>query len=298
MEGKTIMRLYLTAKTNIPDVYVDFIEVRLRSGEEISLNWDESDISRSADGFEARYKGVYFGEEYANGRIRELEGLEITDVGLYFESAGSFHFQIEELLFEDGEKNLSIAVPAIPQECYGMCALNSVKKEYEVTCYLKAQGHPHPEEDGTLDEFLNGGELQWMYDEAVANHYDFCDVDRWFCLVNALGAEISFDASLAIEGALYEEDLDAHEFERAEDLLNTERGVCRDMLRASLGLGDSKAIPADIRLVKGEKDLEILRGIFENLLVRDLESVLLDANVRFTGAPKDTRETKDYLGLD
>lgn len=114
------MRLYLTAKTNIPDVYVDFIEVRLSSGEVVSLNWDESDISRSDDGFSARYKGVYFNEEYANGRIEDLKGLEIIDIGLYFESTVSAHFEIEEMLFEDGDKSLIICCPYIPCECSGL----------------------------------------------------------------------------------------------------------------------------------------------------------------------------------
>lgn len=149
--------------------------------------------------------------------------------------------------------------------------------EEQVVAYLKRWGHPHPEEDGTLDEFMNGDELQWMYDEAVRNDYDFPDMDRWICLVNALGAEISFDAAMAIEGALYEEDLDSHEFERAEDFLHTPRGVCGDMLRASLGMDNVWRLPADVRLVTGEKDLEALRGVFGALLERKFENVLSEA---------------------
>ena len=53
------MRLYLTAETSIPDLYIDYIEVLLKSGEEVSLNWDYSDIERTPSGFSARYKGVY-----------------------------------------------------------------------------------------------------------------------------------------------------------------------------------------------------------------------------------------------
>ena len=37
------MRLYLTAKTSIPDLFIDYIQVKLKSGEEVSLNWDYSD---------------------------------------------------------------------------------------------------------------------------------------------------------------------------------------------------------------------------------------------------------------
>ena len=53
------MRLYLTAKTSIPDLFIDYIQVKLKSGEEVSLNWDYSDIERTSSGFSARYKGVY-----------------------------------------------------------------------------------------------------------------------------------------------------------------------------------------------------------------------------------------------
>lgn len=62
------MRLYLTAETSIPDLYIDYIEVLLKSGEEVSLNWDYSDIERTPSGFSARYKGMYFDEDYATGR--------------------------------------------------------------------------------------------------------------------------------------------------------------------------------------------------------------------------------------
>ena len=38
------LTLYLEAKTSIPDLFIDYIEVRLASGESASLNWDESEI--------------------------------------------------------------------------------------------------------------------------------------------------------------------------------------------------------------------------------------------------------------
>ena len=72
------MTLYLEATTTIPDLFIDYIEVRLASGESASLNWDESEIYRNPDGFGAKYKGVYFGEEPANGRLDELCDMVIT----------------------------------------------------------------------------------------------------------------------------------------------------------------------------------------------------------------------------
>lgn len=71
------MILYLQATTNVQDLVIDYIEVKLKSGKTASLNWDESGINRSETGFDARYKGVYFDEEYANGKISELDGMKI-----------------------------------------------------------------------------------------------------------------------------------------------------------------------------------------------------------------------------
>lgn len=88
------MTLYLEAKTSIPDLFIDYIEVRLTSGESASLNWDESEIYRNPDGFGAKCKGVYFGEEPANGRLDELCDMVITDIGLY--SDKDFLPQFEE----------------------------------------------------------------------------------------------------------------------------------------------------------------------------------------------------------
>lgn len=76
------LTLYLEAATTIPDLFIDYIEVRLTSGESASLNWDESEIYRNPDGFGARYKGVYFGEEPANGRLDELHDMVITDMSV------------------------------------------------------------------------------------------------------------------------------------------------------------------------------------------------------------------------
>ena len=37
---------YLKAESDIPDLAVDFIEVKLKSGQVISLTWDESEFDR------------------------------------------------------------------------------------------------------------------------------------------------------------------------------------------------------------------------------------------------------------
>ena len=92
------MILYLSAKTKIPDLSIDFIEVILENGREVSLNWDETDIKRENGEITARYKGVYFGEEYANGKIAELEDFSISYIGIYSETEGPFDISIDEMV--------------------------------------------------------------------------------------------------------------------------------------------------------------------------------------------------------
>ena len=100
------MTLYLEATTTIPDLFIDYIEVRLSSGESASLNWDESEIYRNPDGFGAKYKGVYFGEEPANGRLDELRDMVITDIGLYSDT-------IPEMEFVDNGRSLEFSPPKL-----------------------------------------------------------------------------------------------------------------------------------------------------------------------------------------
>ncbi len=63
------MYLFLSATINCPNLYIDYIQVKLKPGEEISLNWDESEIDRNGESYETWYKAVSFGDEYANGSL-------------------------------------------------------------------------------------------------------------------------------------------------------------------------------------------------------------------------------------
>ena len=47
------MILYLDARTTVKDLIIDYIEVELANGETASLNWDESEIERTGNGFSA-----------------------------------------------------------------------------------------------------------------------------------------------------------------------------------------------------------------------------------------------------
>lgn len=105
------LTLYLEAATTIPDLFIDYIEVRLASGESASLNWDESEIYRNPNGFGAKYKGVYFGEEPANGRLDELCDMVITDIGLYSDTIPETKITISEMEFVDNGRNLEFSPP-------------------------------------------------------------------------------------------------------------------------------------------------------------------------------------------
>ena len=97
------MRLYVNAKTNMRDLTIDYIEVILNSGEQVSLNWDWSDYWRDKSYFSARFKGVYFGEEYANGRVEDLKAITILEIGYYTEdkSEEEVTLEIEKITVED-----------------------------------------------------------------------------------------------------------------------------------------------------------------------------------------------------
>ena len=72
------MRLYLSVDTNIEDLEIDYIEVKLVTGEIMTVEWDESDIAWEENGFDARCKGVYFDEEYADGKLSSLHGSRLN----------------------------------------------------------------------------------------------------------------------------------------------------------------------------------------------------------------------------
>lgn len=105
------MILCLKAKTDIPEMVIDFIEVKLQSGQTVSLTWDESE-SGVVDGiFTGRYKGVYFDEDYSNGRIQELKELQIQHIEIYSEFAEGCNFELTELFFSDGVEEFVLENP-------------------------------------------------------------------------------------------------------------------------------------------------------------------------------------------
>lgn len=100
------MVLYLKAKSDIPDLMIDFIEVKLKSGQIISLTWDESEFDREDGYLDAKYKGVYFDDEYGNDRLSELKDMEVQHIELYTECGDASSFKLQELSFHDGVESL------------------------------------------------------------------------------------------------------------------------------------------------------------------------------------------------
>ena len=95
------MRLYLTAKTEMKDLVIDYIEVKLESGKTISLTWDESEFGIEDGIFTARYKGVYFDEVYGNGLIDELRDMKIEEIGTYSDNNEPVTLAVLHVTVED-----------------------------------------------------------------------------------------------------------------------------------------------------------------------------------------------------
>lgn len=110
------MVLYLKAESDIPDLVIDFIEVKLKSGKVISLTWDESEFDRKDGYLDARYKGVYFDDEYGNGRLPELKDMEVQHIELFSEYEDVSSFKLRELFFSDGEESLVFSYPGVLPE--------------------------------------------------------------------------------------------------------------------------------------------------------------------------------------
>ncbi len=100
------MDLFLKVTTNVPDLIIDYIEVKLKSGKAVSLNWEFSDVIMGMGGFNATYLRVCFDEERAKGSLNELKEMSVTGIGLYSELNPVADIDIKEMTFTDGEEAL------------------------------------------------------------------------------------------------------------------------------------------------------------------------------------------------
>lgn len=107
------MELYLTATSSVVDLTIEFIEVRLKSGETVSLNWNESRFDRDEGEIDAHYLGVCFNEDSACGKLDELQGMQVVSVGLYSEEheEGDYPIYISRMEFCENDKSLCFENP-------------------------------------------------------------------------------------------------------------------------------------------------------------------------------------------
>lgn len=106
------MRAYFKGKvkTNADAISVDFIEV-VKNGRTIVLDWDESEIGfddiPDEEGyrpFSGRLKGIEFDEEYANGKIHEIIGVQLSAVQFFIEDETAKDPVFTELQLDDDGK--------------------------------------------------------------------------------------------------------------------------------------------------------------------------------------------------
>ena len=100
------MDLTVIARTDVKDLVIDYIDVITQDGKALSLNWEWISVTRVVGGFMAEYVGVCFGEESAEGKIKELENMKVYHVGLYSEKEKKLGVTIDAISFSEGEETL------------------------------------------------------------------------------------------------------------------------------------------------------------------------------------------------
>lgn len=107
------MKLYITAETNVQDVRVDGIEIKLHDGKIVILDWVESEHGVVDGIYFAKFKGLqgYFEDEnnekeeyeFLNGKISLfMKPFKITDMQLYSEEVvDEFIFKVLTIEMED-----------------------------------------------------------------------------------------------------------------------------------------------------------------------------------------------------
>lgn len=132
----------------------------------------------------------------------------------------------------------------------------------EVRNYLIKQGYPEPSE-GLIDEFLNGGADQNMYDEAVRNNYCMADVDRWFHLKNLFKESISFGAAMMIDNALWAEEYESMEINEIAQIFDTPEHICENRIKMLVDIfsKDGTVIPNEFDVK--DQDVLALAKVFD-----------------------------------
>lgn len=197
------MNLILDAKTKVQDLVIDYIEIRLKDGREVSLNWGESGITRSPKGFAAVYRDIYFGEEYANGQMKALEGLKILNVQTYSEKEGGEdpdgkNLVILSMEFQDREKDefLQIDAPLFAGDTFELTRDDiAISGDMDVDCdigqEITAMVETWFDVDRKFGLDINDEEGTWV--NIYAKYNPFEDTLRLECEVSAYDYSRCFD---------------------------------------------------------------------------------------------------------
>ena len=134
------MLLMVKANTGVKDLIIEYIEITNELGKNITLNWGQSEVTRTDTGFEGSYLGVCFGEKLADGKLSELYGMTVDAIGLYSEQKGKLDIEVTEMYFYEDDKDLTFENPyrAEDNEAYMEFKSNlekfiktQVKEDYE-----------------------------------------------------------------------------------------------------------------------------------------------------------------------
>lgn len=101
------MKMYIKAETQDKEIVIDYIRLIGKSGTEIFVDWDESEIARNENGFSARYKGISFQSEefdgrYANGLGEHLDGATVDYIGVSYAESEEKTLEIDMVFDDDG----------------------------------------------------------------------------------------------------------------------------------------------------------------------------------------------------
>lgn len=99
------MNVYLHAKTNAPDVVLDFIEMKTKEGKFITLDWKESCYSYPNGYVCAELKLLSCGDEHQELKLDDLQGAEVTAIQIYSEECNSPTFEPDYILFVTADES-------------------------------------------------------------------------------------------------------------------------------------------------------------------------------------------------
>lgn len=131
---------------------IEFIEIQLKDGRILTLNWDESDNSD----YERIYKGVHFSEPEESVSLEILKGMKVKHVELYSESSERLFITIDRMEFNDDSGNIAFVCP--------------------YTNYLSELSE---EERNKVINFVK----EWLkkYDYDLKGYYPYCDDPETGC---------------------------------------------------------------------------------------------------------------------